>query len=115
MMKAKEGEKAPPQRAGDKRGKSSKINALTLSETDKKAKAENPVAPKGLPSHWGPKVRHKKRPGQQPQKKEKGAKKGKGAGNWKEKKGPEKNQGQKRALESAGEVLNFCCFNKYNS
>ncbi|XP_060596942.1 RNA-binding protein 28-like [Ruditapes philippinarum] len=35
---------------------------IHLSEKDKKLKGEN--VQKGLPSHWGPKIRHKPRPGQ---------------------------------------------------
>ena len=107
MMKSKSDDSSttPTQKVVNKSGKSPKIKLLALSEKDKKLKRDNPAGPKGLPSHWGPKVRHKQRPGQQLQKK-KAAKKGKAAQlrNGK-KEGPGKDEGRKRGLEEKGEVL----------
>ena len=61
---------------------------------------------KGLPSHWGPKIRHKARPGQQGPKKGKKGNKGKGPGREGQK-GKDKavrNDGRKRALEGGEQV-----------
>ena len=72
-QKSKSTETATPTKS-TKTGKSPKVELLTLTEKDKKMKGDIPKGMKGLPSHWGPKVRHKQRPGQQGQKK--GGKKG---------------------------------------
>ena len=105
MQKSKsDGTAAPPKLT--KTGKPPKIGLVTLSEKEKKLRGDQPKGPKGLPSHWGPKIRHKQRPGQQ-LKNKKAGKKGKGAvkQGQKGKMGPAKQEGKKRNLEGTTEVL----------
>ena len=95
---------ASTQSKSSKTGKSPKVELLSLTEKDKKLKGHIPKGMKGLPSHWGPKVRHKQRPGQQGQKKGKKGNKGKGKEAQKGQDRAVKNDIKKRAMEGGEQV-----------